>query len=702
MNLSRRQFLRLTGLAAIAALLPGERSASEETRMPTGSKLPLRLSPEGTFGSITREDAAAPIPDATWYAADQPESGLLYRFPAGALGRARYLTADMLLDGNTMVVFVIGLQEGENGPRFGMVFSLLNQCQARMRVPIEAVDQNRWRFEREGAWLKPMCWGDRVDPAKVDRITLLMYRRGDQPARFCLTSITITADEPPRLTEPVLPKGPLLDELGQSTLHQWPGKRKHPEEVVARLRQQLAESSKQRWPDTFSKWGGWKERQVKATGFFRTHHDGQRWWLVDPDGYLFWSAGPDCVSVRETAGAYAGLEKALAWMPDPKGEFGPIYSRPDSDARTINYLTANLVRAFGPEWYQRWSPLTLGELRRIGFNTVANWSDWQIAHQAGFPYVRPLDWGFTDTPRVFRDFPDVFHPAFPEEAARFAEQLAETRDDPALIGYFLMNEPTWGFADEPPGIGMLYTTPSCKTREALAVFLRQRYPLDAKLTAAWGEGVTFAAIADGEWRRPLTDTARADLEAFAAVMVERYFSVLTDACRKADPNHLNLGVRYSGIPPQWALKGMKGFDVFSFNCYAERVDPRAAQISAALERPVLIGEWHFGALDVGLPASGIGRVKDQPARGQAYRIYLEDAAAQPWCVGAHWFTLYDQSAIGRFDGECYNIGFLDVCNRPYEPICAAARASHQCMYEVAAGHQKPYDEAPEYPAKLFL
>ena len=71
-------------------------------------------------------------------------------------------------------------------------------------------------------------------------------------------------------------------------------------------------------------------------------------------------------------------------------------------------------------------------------------------------------------------------------------------------------------------------------------------------------------------------------------------------------------------------------------------------------------------------------------------------------MGAHWFTLYDQSAIGRFDGECYNIGFLDICNRPYEPICAAARASHQHMYEVAAGHRKPYDEAPEYPAKLFL
>ena len=41
-------------------------------------------------------------------------------------------------------------------------------------------------------------------------------------------------------------------------------------------------------------------------------------------------------------------------------------------------------------------------------------------------------------------------------------------------------------------------------------------------------------------------------------------------------------------------------------------------------------------------------------------------------MGVHYFTLYDESALGRFDGENWNIGFLDVCNRPYEPLAAAA------------------------------
>ena len=145
------------------------------------------------------------------------------------------------------------------------------------------------------------------------------------------------------------------------------------------------------------------------------------------------------------------------------------------------------------------------------------------------------------------------------------------------------------------------------------------------------------------------------------------------------------------VPPAWALRGMACFDVFSVNGYRERVDRSLAVACEAMGCPAIIGEWHFGALDVGLPASGIGRVASQAERGRAYRVYVEDAAAQPWCVGVHYFTLYDQSAMGRGDGENYNIGFLDVCNRPYEPLAAAARKSHERLYELAAGARAPYE-----------
>jgi hypothetical protein len=664
-------------------------------------RLPLVLEPEGVVGGLAREVEEAPIPHALWYVAKGEEDGLSYRFPIGALEGASHLTADLLVDGNRLVVFSLRLQEGEDGRTFMLMFAALTQCQARLRMPLEAVNQNRWRYEREGALLKPMCGGDRVDLSKVDRMTITVLRKSAQPARFCLTAVTATAEEPPVLTEPVLPRGPLLDELGQSTLHEWPAKSRSAEEVTARLRGQLGEASAQKLPEAFSKWGGYTKVRFDGTGFFRTHHDGRRWWLVDPEGYAFWSAGVDCVGVNTEAACW-GLETALAWIPEREGEYAEMHEGRGHEWPVMNYLKANLIRAFGSDWRGKWGEIALGMARRFGFNTVGNWSEWQIAREAGFPYVRPLDFWRGETPRVFRDFPDVFHSDFEGEAAEFAKQLEETRDDPALIGYFLMNEPTWGFASEAPAVGMLYTSAGCECRKALAEFLRERHGSDAALSTVWGMEVTLKQVAEGEWQQPLTEAARADLEAFSTVMVDRLFGTLTRACREVDGNHLNLGARYYTAPPAWALEGMKHFDVFSVNCYRERVRPEFQQVSEAVERPVLVGEWHFGALDVGLPASGIGHVRDQEARGKAYRIYLEDAAAKPWCVGVHWFTLYDQSALGRFDGENYNIGFLDVCNREYEELAKAARASHERMYEVASGEADPYADAPEYLPLLFM
>jgi len=114
-------------------------------------------------------------------------------------------------------------------------------------------------------------------------------------------------------------------------------------------------------------------------------------------------------------------------------------------------------------------------------------------------------------------------------------------------------------------------------------------------------------------------------------MVARFFLGLSEACRAVDPHHLNLGARYYTVPPRWAMDGMRGFDIFSMNCYRERVPAdEVKRIHDLLGMPVMIGEWHFGALDVGLPGSGIGHVRDQAARGKAFRVYVENAAAQPY------------------------------------------------------------------------
>ena len=659
------------------------------------------LNLESLLGGLQAQDSASSLPGARWYAGDKVGDGLSYTFPAGWLKNYEFITADMLLGGKTMCAFLIRLQEGEDGPTFALNFKLLNQCTARVRCNLAWLDQNVWKAEREGAWLKPIVGGDRVDLANVDRMMLTIFRNGEQPVRFCITDMMAARDEPVLIQKPTLPEGKLIDEMGQSTLHEWSEKSKTRQHVSGRLHRQKENKEKAMWPLSYSKWGGWIGKFFRADGFFRKEYSEGRWWLIDPDGHAFWSAGCDCIRV-DTSANYQGLKSALTWIPENDPQFADMFGN-RRGAPHINYLAGNFIHAFGADtWYDKWADLALSHLRSIGFNTVGNWSDWPIARKSAFPYVRPLTLRLQQTKRIYRDFPDVFAPSFQIEAKEYAKQLEETKKDPALIGYFLMNEPTWGFSSELPASGMLFNTEECFTRRELTGFLQRKYATEAQLSSAWNMEVTFDRLRRGRWTRRFTPEALDDLAAFSELMCDEFFRVLTTACKEVDPHHMNLGARYHKVPPPWALSGMRHFDVFSMNCYRDRIPhDDLEKIHQQLDMPTMIGEFHFGALDVGLPATGIGHVKDQSARGAAYRVYVEDAAADPNCVGTHWFTLYDQSALGRFDGENYNIGFLDVCNKPYEDLVSAAKMTHSVLYDIVSQKRAPFNQAPRYFDKLF-
>ena len=73
----------------------------------------------------------------------------------------------------------------------------------------------------------------------------------------------------------------------------------------------------------------------------------------------------------------------------------------------------------------------------------------------------------------------------------------------------------------------------------------------------------------------------------------------------------------------------------------------------------------------------------------------------PYIVGTHWFQYKDQATTGRCDGENYQIGFVDICNKPHEAICNAAIKSHEAIYQIADATIAPYDDVPEYLPKLF-
>ena len=85
----------------------------------------------------------------------------------------------------------------------------------------------------------------------------------------------------------------------------------------------------------------------------------------------------------------------------------------------------------------------------------------------------------------------------------------------------------------------------------------------------------------------------------------------------------------------------------------------------------------------------------QVERGVAYSYYVEHAAAHPAIVGAHWYQSIDQPATGRRDGENYNIGWIDVTDRPYPELVAAAKATHAKLDLIHSGKLAPTTRRPK-------
>ena len=50
-------------------------------------------------------------------------------------------------------------------------------------------------------------------------------------------------------------------------------------------------------------------------------------------------------------------------------------------------------------------------------------------------------------------------------------------------------------------------------------------------------------------------------------------------------------------------------------------------------------------------------------------------------LGTHWFQYKDQPTTGRGDGEDYQIGLIDVCDKPYPETIKAVRDVGYNLYE---------------------
>ena len=117
----------------------------------------------------------------------------------------------------------------------------------------------------------------------------------------------------------------------------------------------------------------------------------------------------------------------------------------------------------------------------------------------------------------------------------------------------------------------------------------------------------------------------------------------------------------------------------SYNLYQPNVAD--FKFNGGADVPLIIGEYHFGALDRGMFHTGLVPVATQPARAEAYKEYVRSALRHPQFVGCHWFQYCDEPTTGRaWDEENYQIGFVDVADTPYAETIAASRAMGDELY----------------------
>lgn len=499
----------------------------------------------------------------------------------------------------------------------------------------------------------------------------------------------------------------IVDRYGQYTRGHWPEK-VDSDDALRAARAKAGNVRAGAVPKDLDRYGGRLDiHGLQQSGWFHTQKLGDRWWLVTPDGHAFFSLGVNAVVADGDRIYVQDREFMFRDLPPDSGEWaafcgGDDNRRVDQGAsagigynhgRWFDFYAANLYRVDGKNWLSAWRARTLDRLQAWGFNTVGNWSDEALGSAHRLPYTRSINiagnyanvasgydyWG---------RMPDPFDPRFVQATEQaVVKATANVVDDPYLLGYFADNELAW--AGQGPqerwglATGTLRGDANSPAKQAFIAMLKKKYVDPIKLGNAWNLPLgSWDTLQAPGFMPPNLDEAHPaiaeDYSAWLRQYADTYFRVVAEAIHRHDLHHLFLGGRFAVNTPEAVAACAQYCDVVSFNVYADL--PQHGFDEAAmqkLDKPVLIGEFHFGSDDRGPFGKGVVSVWNEPQRGEAYAKFIAAAAADPDIVGAHWFQYTDQPVTGRLlDGENSHIGLVGITDIPFGGFVEAVRAAN--------------------------
>lgn len=401
----------------------------------------------------------------------------------------------------------------------------------------------------------------------------------------------------------------------------------------------------------FNKYGGNTNYQEEATGFFHVEKIDNRWWGIDPLGNRYVNVALNSLNAKGSEGTKKALQEK-----------------------------------FGSK--ENWMKETISMLHEHGFNCAGSWSDHETIIENNKTAERPMaytiNWNFmgsygrerggTYQQAGHTGYPNdaifVFDAAFETFCNEHAKKLLNYKDDPNLFGHFSDNEMPFKF-------------------EAIDNYLALPETEEGRIAAEnWlkEKGIT---------KDEITDEHR---EEFMALVGEKYFSIVSKAIKKYDPNHMYIGARFYASEKhheQFMRAAGKYLDIISNNYY-NHWTPDTKHTTEWAEwtgRPFIVTEYYTKGEDSGMGnISGAGWiVRTQEDRGLFYQNYNLALLESKNCVGWHYFKYIDNDPNAKgVDPSNVDANKGIVSNRyvPWTPMLDKMKEMNTQVYNLVEHFDK--------------
>jgi len=474
---------------------------------------------------------------------------------------------------------------------------------------------------------------------------------------------------------------PFINKYGQYKHENWEGKITDDSQFSDAIKKEEKDLKSHSGSKEWNEFGGFKNGpQFEATGNFRTQKIDEKWWIIDPDGYLFWSTGVN------------GAGKLVVNTPYKKREhfFETDFKNLGSNAKyqkksSYNFGLQNLYRKYGKNAEEKYVETSLNRMKSWGLNTLGGWSAESVGEQKAdikLPYTVYINSVF---PGINEKFPDVFDVRWKEDVEKkIMAKATFVKDDPYFFGFFINNEIHWGtpfsLANQTLAKG-----PKTAGKEVYISLLKKELKSIENFNSKTGGSFK-------SWDNLLQTKVKANTLQLHKIkdlnikhyktMVEYYFSITKNLIDTYAPGKMYIGCRWHGNHKNKINVSIaaKYLDILSFNAYENEIE-HYPYPPKEVDKPFIVSEFNFGALDTGKFFTGLGYASSQRNRGEKYKNFVEGALRNPRCVGTHWFMWANSTTAGRGNGENANCGLVSMTDQIYYELISYMRTINYNIYK---------------------